>query len=233
MKQALAVASKDLRSEARAKEIAPAMVLFALVVVFVFTFVLPAGTGRAPIPEPRAGAVATRDISAVFLWVSIFFAGIIGFSRNASQEREAARIEALLIAPVDPATLFLAKAFANFVYLAVLQLFVLPLFLLFLGASAAILFPGIIPIALLADIGLAAAGTLFAAASQHSRVKDVVLPLLLFPAALPLLLAAIATTTSTMRGESYGSSGWFILMLTFDVIFVTIGITTYEYVISE
>src|ERR671918_2037097 len=132
MRKALTIAAKDLRSEARAKEIAPAMVLFAIVLVFLFTFTLPAGSGRAPVPEPIAGAVASREVAGSLLWAALLFAGIVGFGRSAASEREAGRIEALLLAPVDPAALFAGKVLANLVYLSVMEVILVPIFLLFM-----------------------------------------------------------------------------------------------------
>src|SRR5207248_1642968 len=111
------LAAKDLQSEARAREIAPPMVLFGLILVFLFTLDFPPGAGRAPVPGPVVGAVGSRELAGAFLWVSLLFAGILGFGRNASTEREGNRIEGLLLAPVDPAALFAGKALANFCYL--------------------------------------------------------------------------------------------------------------------
>ena len=143
MRRALAVAAKDLRSDARAKEIVPTMVLFALVLVFLFTFPLPPGSGRVPVPEPRAGAVSVREVSAAFLWASLLFAGVVGFGRSASTEREDHRIEGLLLAPVDPAALYAGKLAANLVYLAAMEVVLLPAFIVFLDVPPGRLFPEI------------------------------------------------------------------------------------------
>lgn len=234
MRRALAVAAKDLRSDARAKEIVPAMVLFAFVLVFLFTFPLPPGAGRVPVPEPRAGAVAVRDVSAAFLWASLLFAGVIGFGRSASAEREEGRIEGLLLAPVDPAALFAGKFLANMVYLVAMEAVLLPVFILFFDVPVGNLLPGVIPVLLIADVGLAATGTLLGAASQEVRARELILPLLSFPAMLPIILGAIRLTSSLLAsGDIAGEGAWLVLLLGTDLAYLAIGAVTFEYVVSE
>ena len=138
------LAAKDLRSEARAREIAPPMVLFGLILVFLFTLDFPPGAGRAPVPGPVVGAVGSRELAGAFLWVSLLFAGVLGFGRNASTEREGNRIEGLLLAPVDPAALFAGKALANFCYLWTLEVILLPVFVLFFDVPTGLLLPGVL-----------------------------------------------------------------------------------------
>lgn len=234
MKKALAIAAKDIRGETRAKEIAPAMVLFALVLVFLFTLALPPSAGRAPVPEPRAGAVGAREVSGAFLWSALLFAAIVGFGRNAAAEREGNRIEALIMAPVDPAALFAGKALANFVLLCALELVMLPVFTLFLGIAPSLLFPEIIAVALAVNVGLAASGTLLGAASQYARAREVVLPLLAFPVMLPLVLAGSRLTSSLLMTGAFGSEArWFVLVGAFDLSITAIGAVAFEYVIRE
>jgi heme exporter protein B len=234
MRKALTIAVKDLRSETRAKEIAPAMVMFAIVLVFLFTFTLPAGAGRAPVPEPVAGAVPSREVAGTLLWAALLFAGIVGFGRSAASEREGGRIEALLLAPIDPAALFAGKALANLVYLSVMEVVLFPIFLLFMDLLPHLLFPEIILVALLVNVGLAAVGTLFGAASQYARAREVVLPLLAFPVMLPAILGAARLTSSLLvSGTLTGSAGWLLLLLVFDLVISAVGAVTFEYVIRE
>ena len=234
MRKALTIAVKDLRSETRAKEIAPAMVLFAIVLVFLFTFSLPAGSGRAPVPEPVAGAVPSREVAGSLLWAALLFAGIVGFGRSAAAEREGGRIEALLLAPVDPAALFAGKALANFVYLSVMEVILLPIFLLFMDLLPQLLFPEILLVGFLVNVGLAAVGTLFGAASQYARAREVVLPLLAFPVMLPAILGAARLTSSLLvSGSVAGNAGWLLLLLVFDLVISAVGAVTFEYVIRE
>ncbi|MGH2770841.1 MAG: heme exporter protein CcmB, partial [Actinomycetota bacterium] len=196
-------------------------------------FHLPPGAARAPVPEPRAGVVGTREIVAAFLWASVLFAGILGFGRNASAEREEARIVGLLLAPVDPGALFAGKALANLVYLTVTQAVVLVAAVLFFDVPPGLL-PGIALVAMSVNIGLAAAGTLFGAVSQYARGKELVLPFLLFPVILPLVLAATRLTSSLLvTGDFSGEARWFLLTGVFDLALFTVGAVTFEYVVNE
>lgn len=234
MRNALLIAAKDLRSDARAKEVAPSMILFALLLVFLFTFALPPGSGRAPLPPPVAGAVATREIAGVLLWTGLLFAGVVGFGRSASLEKEGNRIEALLLSPIDPAAIFTGKALANFVYLCVMELVMVPAFILFFDTPAGLLFPQIVPVLLAANVGFASAGTLFAASSQYARVREVILPLLAFPVMLPLVLAASRLTSALLvTGSLAGEERWMLLMISFDLAISAIGAVSFEYVIQE
>jgi heme exporter protein B len=234
MRTVLIVAGKDLRSEARAKEIAPPMVLFGVVLVFLFTFAFPPGAGRAPVPLPVAGAVASREIAGALLWAGLLFAAVLGFGRSAALEKEGSRIEGLLLSPADPAALFFGKVLANLVYLIATEAVVLPIFILFFDVAPTLLFPGIVGVALMADIGLAVIGTLFGAASQYARAREVLLPLLIFPVVLPIVLAATRLTSTLLTTGGFGGEArWFILMAAFDLAFSAIGAVTYEYVIHE
>jgi len=233
VRTAFAIAAKDLRAEARSKEVAPAMLLFALALVFLFTFALPPGSGRAPIPLPRAGSVGALEIASVFLWSSLLFAAIVGFGRSAALEREGSRLDALVLAPVDPALVFAGKVIANFLYLSFIAILVFFSLVVFIGvAPSAIL--GFLPIALMTNIGLAVIGTLFGTATQYSRAKELLLPLLIFPSVLPLLLAAIRLTSEALvHGAPFTETRWFILIAVYDIVFATIGAVTFEFVIRE
>lgn len=230
----MAVLSKDLRTEVRTKEVAPSMMLFGLVLVFLLTFALPPGAGRAPVPPPEAGAVATREIAGIFLWITILFIGMVGFARSAALEREGSRIEALVLAPIDPAGLYAAKAAANFVYLSAMQIVIVPIFILFFDLRPALSLFGIVPVVILGNVGLAAVGTLFGTASQYVRMREVLLPLLAFPILLPLILAASKlTSTLFTTGGFEGQGRWFVLMAAFDLSISAIGAVAFEYVIHE
>ena len=228
------LAGKDLRAEVRAKEIVPPMVLFGLILVFLVTLDFPAGAGRAAVPPPTAGAVGSRELASSFLWVCLLFAGVLGFGRNAAVEREGNRMEGLLLAPVDPAAIFAGKMLANFCLLWLLEAILVPVFIVFFDLAPRLLLPGILPVALAANIGLASAGTLFGAASQYVRARELVLPLLLFPVILPLVLGAERLTASLATGAGLAAQAhWFMLMGTFDVAIPAIGAVAFEFVVNE
>ena len=234
MKAMLALAAKDLRAESRGRQIAPVMVVFALCLVFLLTFALPPGAFRAPVPEPRAGAVAAREITGLLLWTSIFFAGVIGFGRSAAVDREGSAGDGLLLAPVDPAALYTGKMLANLAFLTAAELLAIPLFVLFANIPPQGLMPGLLAVIVVANLGLAAVGTLFGAATQYAEARSLMLPLLTFPLALPVILGASKLTSALLIERGFGTeSRWFILLGVFDVVFLTLGAVTFEFVIEE
>ncbi|MEX2587778.1 MAG: heme exporter protein CcmB [Actinomycetota bacterium] len=233
MKQVWTLARNELLCETRAKQIAPVMVVFALSLVFLLTWALPPGALRAPVPAPVAGAAGAREMAGTLMWTVVFFAAIAGFNRSAVAEL-GDTYEGLLLAPVDPAAVFAGKLAANFVFITAAEAAIFPAFMLFAGASPASLLPGILPVALLANLGLAAVGTLFTPASQHTPARSVILPLLTFPLSLPVILGGARLTSTLMIDGTYGTDArWFILMAVFDIVFVTIGAATFEFVIEE
>jgi heme exporter protein B len=142
--------------------------------------------------------------------------------------------EALLLAPIDPAALFAGKLIANLVFLIATEAVMIPLFMLFGNVGFGQLFPGILLVALAADLGLAAVGTLFGAAALYSEARSMMLPLLLFPFALPVVLAASRLTSALLiDGALATEMRWFILLAVFDIVFLAIGAVTFEFVIQE
>lgn len=234
MRTVLALAAKDLRGESRARQIAPVMLVFALCLVFLLTFALPPGALRAPVPVPVAGALSARDITGLLLWTSIFFAAVIGFGRSAAADRETSAADGLLLAPVDPAALYTGKLIANVAFLLATEMVAIPLFMLFANIAPGSLFPHILPVMLVASLGMAAVGTLFGAATQHAEARSLMLPLLTFPLTLPVILGASKLTSTLLIENGFGNElRWFILLAVFDVIFLTLGAVTFEFVIEE
>jgi heme exporter protein B len=230
----IGLAANDLLSEARAKQIVLVMVLFGLTLVFLLSFALPPGAIRAPLPDPQAGAVPAREITGTLIWTTIFFAAVIGLGRGVSVDSQSGAREGLLLAPIDPAALFAGKLIANLVFLLATEALVIPLFMVFANIDFGLLFPGILGVALAATLGLAAVGTLFGAASLYSEARSMMMPLLLFPFALPVVLAASKLTSALLIDGAVASElRWFILLAVYDIVFLTIGVVTFEFVIQE
>jgi heme exporter protein B len=142
--------------------------------------------------------------------------------------------DGLLLAPVDPAALYTGKLLGNLAFLTAAELVAIPLFILFANVDPAALLPGLLPVMLVANLGLASVGTLFGAATQHAEARALMLPLLTFPLALPVILGASKLTSTLLLERSFGiEARWFILLAVFDVIFVTLGAVTFEFVIQE
>jgi heme exporter protein B len=223
IRTASAILRKDLALELRTKESVPAMALFTLTVYVLFHF----GLDRDAIDGQLASGV---------LWVTLLLAAVIGVTRLFATEREQGGIDGLLLAPVDRTALFVAKATALFVFLVALELVALPAYdLLLLGPGLGDALPELLPILLLADLGLAAVGALVAALASETRARELITPLLLLPLLVPVLIGAARATEPLFRGgqspEDLGR--WLGLLSVYDVVFVLLSIAVFDYLLED
>lgn len=168
------------------------------------------------------------------LWISFAFAGSLIVSRSLHRERDRGTWEALGLLPVDWGVVYLVKATANILVLLVVEAIALPLFAILFGADLFTPLPKLIPLLLLGTVGLAAAGTLAAALSSHTRSREILLPILLFPLLVPLLMMSMQATEKVLRGlPSSAALSEHLILVAFDAIFLAIGWLTFDYVLSE
>ena len=216
------ILAKDLRAELRTLQSLPAMALFAITSFVIFRF----GLNRTHLSGSLAAGV---------LWATLLFAAVLGINRLFVAEREEGGFDAIRLAPIDRSVLFTAKVAALFVYLAALELIAVPIFALFFLNSAASLLPLII-VLVLADIGLAATGTLISSMAVNSRARDLLVPLVLLPLVVPLMIAATAATEPLMllHGVSYDRFGtWLIVLGLYDLIFALLGYAVFDFLLED
>jgi heme exporter protein B len=217
----LALVRKDLLVEFRSREVLLSMGFFALLVVVIFGFTLEA---RRLDPVLAPG----------MLWVAFSFAGVLGLNRTMGVERENGCLTALMLGPVDRSAIFLAKVLANLVFMGLVELVTFPVFSALLHISFAHCFWAMIPVAFLGTLGFASLGTLLAALAGQARARDVLLPIILYPVWIPLLVAAVRLTAHLLEGRPLGEAGgWLRLMVAFDIVFFTLGMILFEYVLEE
>ena len=213
------ILQKDLRIEFRSKTGLVSLFVLGLLVLLILQFAMP----EKPTPESAAAG----------LWISFVFAGTLGAQRTFLLERENLCIEGLKTAPLDPASIFIAKMLGTAVTLAVLQAVVVPLTIIFFGiaprAPAAL-----VGVCALGNVGYSALATLFASISVASRAREVVLPLLIFPVLVPLVIAAVkASAVFLGSGASDDAAVWVRILVAFDVVFTVAGWLLFEYVLQE
>lgn len=227
----LALAAKDLRVELRGRETLPPMVAFALAVTLLLAFTIPASLNlSAPVRLP-AGAVEAADVLAGFMWVTILFAGLIGFARTFEVERQDGALDAMLLVPLDRSGLFAAKAIANFLFVGAVELFVVPAFVILFSVDVGSTLLTLLLVVVLTNIGFVSVGTLFAALAAQTRSRELVLPILALPALLPVFIAAVALTSDLLTGiplDQVAARGWFAILIAYDVIFGTIAALAFE-----
>jgi heme exporter protein B len=214
---------KDLLLELRSKESVPAMTLFTLTVYVLFHF----GLDRDSLDGELASGV---------LWVTLLLAAIIGVTRLFAAEREQGGIDALLLAPVDRTALFLAKAGALFLFLLAVELVAVPAFaLLLLSPGLGGTLPELPVILLLGNLGIAAVGALVSALAAETRVRELIVPLLLLPLLVPVLIACAQATEPLLRPDQGPEDlgRWLGLLTLYDVVFVLLSVAVFDFLLED
>lgn len=191
MNVAWALVWKDLLSEWRSRDRLVAMIVFSVLVVVVFQFAWPEATREE-----------TRRLAAGLLWVVYLFAALLGLARSFALELENEALTALALAPGTRGWIFVGKAIASFVLMAVVQILTAFVFALFFRQDWLAQAGGLALVVGLADAAIAAVGTLFSAMAVRSRFREVLLPILLIPTLIPVLAAAVRATAATLAGAA-------------------------------
>jgi heme exporter protein B len=213
---------KDLLLEARGRETVLAGAVFALLTLVIFNFAF----------DLRVENVAA--VAPGVLWVTVTFAGVVSLGRAFARERDRRTLDGLLLAPVDRSALYLAKVVASVLSMLVVEIIAVPAFI---GLFNVIVDMPLLLLALvLGTLGLAGVGTLFAAIAAHTRAREVLLPLLLFPVQVPVILATVKSTGAAVRvpGLAPPEIGqWVGLLVAFDALFLGLSVLLFDYAIEE
>jgi heme exporter protein B len=219
LRQTLAIAAKDLRSEIRGKEAVNASVSFALVILLLFSFAFDL--------EPEQ----TRDIAAGLLWMVFAFAGTLILNRSFARELVNDCLDALLASPVSGAQLFFGKCLANYVLIVVVECISLPVFVIFYNVRLQRL--GLLfLVMLLGTWGITVIGTLFSAMTVNLRLRELMLPTLIYPMLIPALVGAIELSRVFINGGSLAENFiWFRILVAFNIIFTILSLALVEIVL--
>lgn len=213
---------KDLLVEARGRETILAGAVFALLILVVFNFAF----------DLRVENVAA--VAPGVLWVTITFSAVLSLGRAFARERDRRTLEGLLLAPVDRSALYLAKVATSVLSMLVVEVVALPAFIALFNLVVNV--PLLILALVLGTFGLAGVGTLFAAIAAHTRAREVLLPLLLFPIQVPVILATVKSTGAAIRvpGQDPPDVGqWLGLLIAFDALFLGLSVLLFDYAIEE
>jgi heme exporter protein B len=204
-----ALARKDLLLELRSRDTVPAMLLFVVSTLVVFRFSLPA---------------ESSDLAATgLLWIAVLFTAVLALTRAFVAEREQRVLDALVLAPSDRSAIWLGKGLSVLAFLVLVEVIALPAFGLFfapVGAAAVAAFA-------LANVGLAAVGTLLAAMAAASRARELLLPLLFLPLAIPIVVGGVGASVEPDPGRYLAFLGLY------DLLFAILAWASFEYVVTE
>ena len=205
----LALARKDLLLELRARDTLPAMLLFVVTALVVFYFALPADSSET----------AAKGL----LWVAIVFTALLGLARAFVAEREQGLLDALVLSPADRSAIWLAKSLAVLAFLVAAEVVALPAFSIFFSGVGAATVAGV----LLADVGICAIGTLVAAMSIAGRARELLLPLLFLPLAIPAIAGGVGASVADSPTRYLG------FLALYDAVFALLAWASFEYVVVE
>ena len=206
---AAVLARKDLRLELRARDTLPAMLLFVLAMLAIFHFALPSGSSRLS--------------ELGLLWVAIVFTALLGLGRAFVPEREQRVFDALVLAPNDRSAIWVAKALATLAFLAGVEVVALPVFAAFFHGIGAATVGGVV----LADVGICAVGTFVGAMAVATRARDLLLPLLFLPLAIPIVIGGVGASVVTDPGR------YLVFLALYDALFGVLCWASFEYVVAE
>jgi heme exporter protein B len=210
---------KDLRLEWRSRDAINGMLFFALLVVVVFSLAF----------DPTAAM--SRQIAGGILWVALLFASIIALNQAWTREQRNRVLETQRMAPAPPSALFLGKAIANLIFVAIVEAILAPLFAVFYNLH--IIGQGWLLVAVmpLGTWALVCNGTFFAALGLRTRNRELLLPLILFPISIPALLGMMQATTAILSGE-FDPGPWIRLLIGYNVAFTAACLLLFETVLN-
>jgi len=204
-----ALARKDLVLELRARDTLPAMLLFVVATLVTFHFALPSGSSRLA--------------ASGLLWVALVFTALLGLGRAFVAEREEGVLDGLVLAPCDRSAIWVAKGVATLAFLALAEVVALPAFALFFSGVSRNTVAGVV----LADLGICAVGTFLAAMAVASRARELLLPLLFLPLAIPIVIGGVGASVTGQPGK------YLAFLALYDLIFALVAWASFEYVVTE
>jgi heme exporter protein B len=222
LRDAWAIARKDLRLEFRTRTAILSALVFTVLVLLVLNF------GRDPT------AVAAVDLAPGILWVTFTFAAMLALNRAFQLELENQALDGLLLAPVDPASLYWGKLIANLAFVGVVEAVGLPVFVLLFNVPVAHALVPLVGVIALATVGFVAVGTLFSAMVIRTRFAELMLPMLLLPFLIPPLIGAVQVTARLLASRPLSEvAGALKLLAAYDIVFVLLATLLFPLTVRE
>ncbi|MBP6179863.1 MAG: heme exporter protein CcmB [Anaerolineales bacterium] len=220
LKATLAIVQKDLAAEFRSRELLSAMLVFSLLVIIIFNFAL------------ELDIKTRQSVTAGVLWTTFAFAGTLGLNRSMAVEKDRGCMDGLLLAPVDRAVIYFGKGISNLAFMLIVEVIVLPVYSLLYNVN--LFQPTLLGVILLGSIGYTAVGTLLSTMTVQTRTRDVLLPILLFPIAIPVLLSAVKASGGILTGAEFSEILTPLnILIVYDVIFIAVAYMVFDAVVEE
>jgi heme exporter protein B len=213
--------AKELRLEFRTRELLTGTVIFVLVVIVLFSFAF----------DPTSAD--SRRYGPGLLWIAFLFAGSLMLHPSFAREQANQTLDALRMAPISAFAILLGKMLANFVFLAIAEIVLVPVFAVLYNVSLTGVAGRLALVLALGTLGLVITGTVFSAVSAHARMRELLLPLLLLPILAPLLIAAVEATASLFAEQPALDRTWLTFLGGFDIVFLTASWLLCDFLLEE
>jgi heme exporter protein B len=223
LRQAWAVFQKDIRMEFRGKEALNAAVAFALVVLILFSFAI----------DPTSEEL--REMSGGLLWILFAFSGVLLLNRSFSREQANDTLDVLMSLRVRPSALLLGKAWANLIFILLVEAICLPVFGVLYNIDITGQPGWLLLTLLLATWAIAVVGTVFAAMTVNLRLRELMLPVIVYPMIIPALAGAIRLTNLALTGAPPAGDDWIWvrLLIGFDIIFTALALGLIDFILVD
>ena len=213
---------KDFTHELRSKEMLISMCVFSFLVIIIFNFAFPPGV---------------EDVDRIIpgiLWVAFIFSGLLGMGRSFGVEKDKGSLQGLLLCPVGRGTIYIGKMVGNFIFMSMMEAFTLVIFAVLFNVDLLPILGPLVLIIILGTVGFTVVGTIFSAMSANTRARDVMLSMLVFPIAVPLIIASIKATGKILDGKSLSEIySWLKILVGFDLTFLLVSYLAFEFVVEE
>ncbi len=222
LRQLWTIAAKDLRSEWRTREAVNASLAFSITILVLFSFAF----------DPENPEIKIDLLAAGLLWMVYSFAAALALNRTFARELQNDCLDALLAAPIPESALFLGKALANFALLMVIEIVSLGAFSVLYNVKIAAHIVQLLLVIVLGTWPMSAMGTFFSAITVNLRLRELMLPVLIYPALVVPLLAAISLTQTLLGGEPLRlDDGALKILVSFDIIFTSLAVMLIDFVL--
>ncbi len=222
MSKIWAIFQKDLLIELRTKDSFNSMLFFGVVVLVIFNFAL------------SSARESMRSAVPGILWASFAFSGTLGLNRMFAAEEENSCLQGLLMIPVDRGVIYLGKMLAASVFMLISEMILFLFSLDFFNLTVWSEIPWLILVFLVGTLGFTAVGTLLSAIAVNTKMREVLLPLILFPVILPVLINAVEATDAILNAGDHGALKLPLTIMTvFTVVFVTLAYLLFEHVLED
>jgi heme exporter protein B len=219
MRTAASTLRKDLRLEWRSKDAFNAMLFFALLVAVIFSFSF----------DPNAEEA--RRIVGGLAWIAFLFASTVALNQSWARELRGQVLDAFRVSPAPANALFVGKSIGNFIFVLAIEAVLAPIFIIFYNLRSIGPEWQLVLVFALGTWALVVNGTFFAALSARTRIRELMLPLLLFPISIPALLAMVNATTIVLTGEG-SPRFWISLLAVYDIVFTMVGLLLFATVLD-